>query len=180
MNRTEKEALIDELHEEFGKTPHAILVDFRGLTVPAVTKFRRNVREAGSHYRVVKNSLALRAVKGTPLEKLAAHFEGATGVAYSSSDPVALAKVLMDFAKENPNLRVKGGLVAGTDVLDAAGVKSLSAMPSLPELRAMLLRTLQAPATQLLRLMSTPPEQLARVLKAHQEKEEAAAGGSAS
>ena len=84
MNRTEKQTLIDGLHEEFGKSPHAILVDFRGLSVPAVTEFRRKVRQSGSRYRVVKNRLALRAVKDTPLEKLAEKFENTTGVAYNS------------------------------------------------------------------------------------------------
>ncbi len=173
MNRTEKQELINELHDEFGKSPHAILVDFRGLTVPAVTEFRRKVRQAGSRYRVVKNSLALRAVKDTPLEKLSAQFENTTGVAYTGSDPVALAKVLVDFAKEHPQLVVKAGVVSGSQMLDANGVKALSTMPSLPELRARLLGLLQAPATQLVRLLNTPGGQLARVLKAHEEKLEA-------
>jgi large subunit ribosomal protein L10 len=172
MNRTEKQVLIDDLHEEFGKSPHAILVDFRGLTVPAVTEFRRKVRQAGSRYRVVKNSLALRAVKDTPLEKLATKFENTTGVAYTGSDPVALARVLVDFAKEHPQLVVKGGVVSGTQMLDAAGVKALSTMPSLPELRAKLLGLMKAPASQLVRLLNAPAGQLARVLKAHQDKEE--------
>ena len=91
MNHTEKQTLIDGLHEEFDLSPHAILVDFRGLSVPAVTEFRRKVRQSGSRYRVVKNRLALRAVKDTPLEKLAKSFENTTGVAYNSTDPVALA-----------------------------------------------------------------------------------------
>src|SRR6266540_2910010 len=99
MNRAEKQTLIDDLHQEFGRSPHAILVDFRGLSVPAVTEFRRKVKAAGSRYRVVKNSLALRAAKDTPLEKLAPKFEGTTGVAYTGDDPVVLAKVLVDFAK---------------------------------------------------------------------------------
>jgi len=180
MNRTQKQALIDELHQEFGASPNAILVDFRGLTVPAVTEFRRKVRKAGSRYRVVKNSLALRAVKGTPLEKLADHFEGATGVAYAGDDPVALAKLLMEFAKDNPNLRVKAGLVSGGEALDADGVKALSTMASLPELRAKLLGTLEAPASQLVRLLSTPAEQLARVLKAYEEKQTAPGEAAAS
>ena len=171
MNRTEKQTLIDNLHDEFGRSPHAILVDFRGLSVPAVTEFRRKVRQTGSRYRVVKNSLALRALKNTPLEPLAAKFENATGVAYTGADPVALAKVLMDFAKEHPSLVVKAGLVSGSRMLDADGVKALSSMPSLPELRAKLLGLLNAPASQLVRLLSTPAGQLARVLKAHQDKE---------
>ena len=172
MNRTEKQVLIDDLHTEFGRSPHAILVDFRGLTVPAVTEFRRKVQKAGSRYRVVKNSLALRAVNDTPLEKLAAKFENTTGVAYTGEDPVALAKVLVDFAKDHPQLVVKGGVVSGSQMLDAEGVKALSTMPSLPELRAKLLGLMKAPATQLVRLLNTPAGQLARVLKAHQDKEE--------
>ena len=172
MNRTEKKTLIEDLHSEFGRSAHAILVDFRGLAVPAVTEFRRKVRQAGSRYRVVKNSLALRALKDTPLEGLAPKFQKTTGVAYTTSDPVVLAKVLMDFAKDNPALVVKAGLVAGTQMLDAEGVKALSTMPSLPELRSRLLGLLNAPATSLVRLLNTPGGQLARVLKAHQEKEE--------
>ncbi len=171
MNRTQKQELIDDLHSEFGKSPHAILVDFRGLTVPAVTEFRRKVRQSGSRYRVVKNSLALRAVKDTPLEGLGPRFQQTTGVAYTAADPVALAKVLMDFAKEYPALVVKAGLVSGSQMLDAEGVKALSAMPSLPELRSRLLGVLSAPASKLVRLLNTPGEQLARVLKAHGEKE---------
>jgi large subunit ribosomal protein L10 len=170
MNRTEKQELIDTLHDEFNKSPHAILVDYKGLTVPAVTEFRRKVRASGSRYRVVKNSLALRAAKGTPLEKLAPQIDNMTGVAYTGQDPVALAKVLVDFAKDNPNLVFKAGIVSGDQLLDTAGVKALSTMPSLPELRSKLLGLLNAPASQLVRLLNTPASQLARVLKAQQEK----------
>lgn len=170
MNRTDKQTLIDTLHEEFFKSPHAILVDYKGLTVPAVTEFRRKVRASGSRYRVVKNSLALRAAKGTPLEKLAAQFDNMTGVAYTGQDPVALAKVLVDFAKDHPSLVFKAGIVSGDQLLDPAGVKALSTMPSLPELRGRLLGLLKAPATQLVRLLNEPASQLARLLRARQEK----------
>ena len=170
MNRTEKQALVDDLHKEFSRSPHAILVDFRGLKVPAVTEFRRKVRQSGSRYRVVKNTLALRAVKDTPLEALGPKFDNTTGVAYTGTDPVALAKTLIDFAKDNPALVVKGGLVSGSQMLDAEGVKALSTMPSLPELRSKLLGMLMAPAAQLVRLLNTPASQMARVLKAHGEK----------
>jgi large subunit ribosomal protein L10 len=170
MNRTEKQTLIDNLHEEFGRSPHAILVDFRGLTVPAVTEFRRKVKAAGSRYRVVKNTLALRAIKDTPLERLGPKFDNTTGVAYTGQDPVALAKALVDFAKDNPALVVKGGLVSGSQMLDADGVKALSSMPSLPELRSTLLGVLGGPAAKLMRLLGTPASQLVRVLRAHEEK----------
>ena len=123
MNRTEKQQLIDELHSEFERAPHAVIVDFRGLGVNAATQ-----------------------------------------------DPVALAKLLMDLIKENPQIKVKGGLVAGSQVLDAEGVKALSTMPSLPELRAKLLGLMKAPAVKLVRLLATPATQMAQVLKAYQDK----------
>ncbi len=158
MNRTEKQQLIDELHKEFQASPHAVLVDFKGLDVPSVTEFRRKVKAAGSRYRVVKNSLALRAAKGTALEKLGDRLSGTTGIAYTGDDPVALAKVLVDFAKDHPALALKAGVVSGEQVLDVAAVKNLSTMPGLAELRA--------------RLLATPATQLAQVMRAHQEKEE--------
>jgi large subunit ribosomal protein L10 len=175
MNRTEKQSLIDELHQDFQRSPHAILVDYRGLSVPAATEFRRRVRKAGSRYRVVKNTLAQRAIKDTPLEALSAKFDQMTGVAYTGSDPVALAKVLVDFAKEHPALVLKAGVVAGTQSLDAEGLKRLSSMPSLPELRARLLGLMQAPAARLVRVLAAPSTQVVRVLKAKQEKEGGAA-----
>ena len=170
MNRTEKQQLIDELHSEFEQAPHAVILDFRGLGVNAATEFRRKVRASGSSYRVVKNSLALRAVKDTPFEKLGQHFDGTTGIAYTGLDPVGLAKLLVDFIKDNPQVKLKGGLVSGNQVLDAEGVKTLSTMPSLPELRAKLLGLMNAPAAKLVRLLATPATQMAQVLKAHQDK----------
>jgi large subunit ribosomal protein L10 len=172
MNRTEKAQLVEELHRELEASPHAVLVDFRGLSVPDATEFRRKVKAAGSRYRVVKNSLARRAAKGTALERLEKDLGGTTGIAYTREDPVALAKVLVDFAKDHPQLALKAGVVSGSDVLDASGVKNLSTMPGLPELRARLLGLLQAPASQLVRLLGTPATQLARVLQAHHEKTE--------
>jgi large subunit ribosomal protein L10 len=145
MNRIEKQELIDELHKELLSSPHAVLVDFRGLNVPAATEFRKRMRASGSRYRVVKNSLALRAAKGTALERIESKFEGTTGIAYTGDDPVALAKVLVDFAKDHPALSVKAGVISGSQLL-------------------------QTPATQLVRLLGTPGNQLARVMKAHQEK----------
>jgi large subunit ribosomal protein L10 len=171
MNRTEKQELINELQNELKTTPHVVLVDFRGLSVPDATEFRRKVKASGSSYRVVKNRLALRAAKGTPLEKLESLFEGTTGIAWNSDDPVVLAKTLVDFAKEHPALALKAGVVSSDQVLDAEGVRALSAMPGLSELRASFLALLQAPATKLVRLLGTPATQMARVLKAHQEKE---------
>jgi large subunit ribosomal protein L10 len=171
MNRTEKQQLIDTLHAEFKQSLHAVVVDYKGLSVPAVTEFRRKVRAAGSRYRVVKNSLALRAAKGTPLEKLNAKFDNMTGVAYTGKDPVALAKVLVDFAKDNPSLVVRAGIVSGEQLLEPEGVRALSTMPSLPELRSKLLGLMNASAAKLVRLLNAPGTKLVRVLKAKQEKQ---------
>ncbi len=170
MNRAEKEELVDELHREFEAAPHAVLVDFRGLSVPAATEFRRRVKAAGSRYRVVKNRLARRAVKGTALEKLDSELRGTTGIAYTSEDPVALARVLVAFSKDHPGIALKAGVVAGEQVLDAEGVKALSTMPSLPELRSSVLSLLQAPATKLVRLLGTPGTQLVQVVQARHDK----------
>ncbi|MBN2370953.1 MAG: 50S ribosomal protein L10 [Vicinamibacteria bacterium] len=170
MNRTQKQTEIESLREEFTQAPHAILVDFTGLTVPRATEFRRRIRKSGCGYRVVKNTLALRAIQGTPLEMVKQGFSGMTGVAYSREDPVVLAKVLIDFNKENPNLVVKAGLLAGSQILDADGVKALSSMPGLPEMRARLLGVLMAPMAQLVRLLDAPATQLARVFDERRKK----------
>ena len=170
MNRTEKQQLIDSLKQEFMASPHGIAVDFRGLKVPQVTEFRRRVRASGSKYRVVKNTLAARALSGTPLEALTPRFVSTTGIAYTGGDPVALAKALVDFAKENPALVLKGAVVSGSQTLDADGVKALSTMPGLPELRAKLLGLLQAPAQRLVSVLAAPGGKLVRTIKAQQDK----------
>jgi large subunit ribosomal protein L10 len=170
MNQAEKRQLVEEMRAEFAAAPNAVLLDFRGLSVPAATEFRRRVRKAGSRYRVVKNTLARRAVEGTPLAGLGPALDGITGIAYTGEDPVALAKVLVDFAKDHPQLVVKKGVVGGREVLDAEGVKALSALPGLPELRGRFLGLLQAPAARLVRLLNGPSSKLVRVLKAYEEK----------
>ena len=119
---------------------------------------------------MVKNSLALRAAKGTAVEKLGGKLEGTRGIAYTGDDPVALAKVLVDFAKDNPELSVKAGVVDGQQTAGRRRRQGPGTMPGLPELRAQLLACCRRPATQLVRLLGTPATQLARVLKAHQDK----------
>ncbi len=170
LKRQEKETFVEALRGDFAKSQHAILVDFRGITVPAVTEFRRKIRSSGGHYKVIKNTLAVRALEGTPLAKLKDKFVETTAIAYCDNDPVALAKVVVDFSKDHPQIVVRSGLVSGSEMLDANGVKALSTMPGLPELRAKLLGVLQAPAAKLVRLLNTPAQQMVRVLKAHEEK----------
>ena len=170
LKRPEKETFVETLRGDFAKSQHAILVDFRGITVPAVTEFRRKIRQSGGHYKVIKNTLAVRALEGTPLASLKDKFVETTAIAYCDSDPVALAKVVVEFSKDHPQIVVKSGVVSGGQMLDANGVKALSTMPGLPELSSKLLGVLQAPAAKLVRLLNTPAQQMVRVLKAHEEK----------
>ena len=113
VTRESKEAELRELEGSFKGAESAILVDYRGLKVPEVTELRRQIRGARGRYQVVKNTLATRAIKGTPFEPLTQFFVGTTAVAYSGDDPVALAKVLTTFAKATPALQIKAAVVQG-------------------------------------------------------------------
>jgi len=143
-----------------------------GLTVAESTDLRRRMRAADASYKVTKNRLVKLALVGTPYEAIADLFEGPTAIAYSA-DPVAAARVAVDFSKENDKLVVVGGAMA-ENRLDEAGVKALATLPSLDELRGKLLGLLNAPATKVAGVLQAPASQLARVLSAHAEQEEAA------
>jgi len=166
VTRDEKIREIEALRTDFAAARHAFLLGFAGLSVAQIEDLRRRVAGTGSAYRVVKNRLAARATEGTPLAPLGAHFRGETGVAYNAGDPVALAKALTEFVKDNPTARLRLGLVDGRDVLRDRELETLAKLPGLGELRARLLSVLQAPATRLLRLVQTPGAQVARVLDA--------------
>jgi large subunit ribosomal protein L10 len=174
MNREEKTTAVQEMSETIGKAPHAFLIDYKGLSVPAVTELRRQVRAAKSEYVVVKNTLALRAVKDSPLAKLSDQFSGMTAVAYSSTDVVALAKVLQTFGKTNPAVKVKAVLLDGKPVA-ANQLEALATMPARPELVARLLGLIQSPVRRLVTVLSGPQRNLAAVLAAVARKKEEAA-----
>ncbi len=172
MDRTQKQNLVASLKVLFEGVNLVVITRQSGLTVAESTKLRRQIREAGASFKVAKNRLARLALEGTKFAELGPMFTGPTAIA-ASQDPVAAAKVIVDFAKTNEKLVVVGGSLDG-QALDVDAVKSLAALPSLDELRAKLVGMLQTPATRVARVLNAPAGQVARVIAAYAEKGEAA------
>jgi large subunit ribosomal protein L10 len=173
VERAQKEKLVANLQHALAGTDCVVITHQTGLNVAEVTELRRQMRAAGASFKVTKNRLARLALTGTKFEQLAPLFTGPTAIAYSH-DPVAAAKVAVEFANKNDKLRIVGGGL-GARQLDAEGVKSLAALPSLDELRAKLVGLLQTPAGRIAAVLQAPGSQLARVLGAYAKKADQAA-----
>ena len=168
MNRTEKAELIDTLHATFNEAATVVITHQVGLTVVESSDLRGKMRANGASFKVTKNRIAKLALKDTAYENLTDAFTGPTAIG-TSSDPVAAAKVLVEFAKENDKLTIVAGAI-GEQMLDKAGVEALAKLPSLDELRAKMVGLLQAPASKLARVTQAPASQLARVIQAKSEQ----------
>jgi len=170
MQRNEKKDLIGALHEKMSKAAIAIAVGYKNINAEATVKLRKTFRDNKVDYKVVKNTLARLAAKGTALEKFSEGLTGPNAIILGYDDVVAPAKVLRDVLKEQgEKMTVKAGVVQG-NLVDARGLLALADMPGLPELRGMLVGMISAPASKLVRLLSAPGSQVARVLKAKSEK----------
>lgn len=172
MDRSEKQAFITSLREDFSQSGVIVVAHYSGLTVAQITELRRKLREAGASFKVTKNRLACLALEGTGYEGISSLFVGPTGVAYSA-DPIAAAKAAVAYANTNDKFQIIGGGFGGQK-LDAAAVKALATLPSLDELRGTLAGLLQAPATKLATVLQAPAAQLARLASAYANKREAA------
>jgi large subunit ribosomal protein L10 len=170
VNRSEKAEAIAELNQIFKDANLMVVTRQSGLTVQEVTDLRRKVRAAGASYKVAKNRLMLRALDGTAFKALGSMFTGPTAIAYSK-DPVAAAKVIATFAKNNEKLSIVGGAL-GENTLDVAGVQALATLPSLDALRSKIIGLIQAPATKIAGVLVAPAGQLARVFGAYGAKED--------
>ena len=174
LNLEGKKEVVAEVSERLAKAQAIVLAEYRGLGVEQITVLRRQARASGVYLRVLKNTLARRAVQGTPFEKLSDQMVGP--LAYGiSDDPVAAAKVLHTYAKGNDKLVIKGGAMAN-QVLSAKEVGQLAAMPSREQLLATLMGTMQAPIAKFVQTLNEVPGKFVRTVAAlHEQKEKAAA-----
>jgi len=169
MLKSEKEVLIKELTDKFTRAKGVVVAEFNKLDVDTVNKLRKKLRDGGVEWKVLKNTLARRAAKGTSVEKVSDDFVGPVAVAISYDDVVAPAKILQAFTKDLETVKIRSGVIQGQKI-DKAGVAALAKLPGINELRGQILGMLNQPATKLLRTIKEPGGALARVIKAKSEK----------
>jgi len=172
VDRTAKADLVSTLNGVFNQSAVVVVAHYKGLTVADMQKLRSQMKQAGATVKVAKNSLAGIALDGTDVASIKPLLKGPTLLAYSG-DPVAAAKVAVDFAKTTDKFEIVGGAMGAT-ALDLAGVQALATLPSLDELRAKIVGLVQAPATKIAQVVNAPAAKLARVFGAYATKDEAA------
>ncbi|HEU0264584.1 MAG TPA: 50S ribosomal protein L10 [Geobacterales bacterium] len=174
MNRDDKQQVVTELHEKLKRAQAVFLTDFRGMNVEQATVLRSELRKASVEYKVVKNTLLELASKETDKEGLASHYAGPTAIALTYGDPVAAAKVLARFAKEQQNtFKLKAGVLTGK-LITVAEIQALADLPSREVLLAKMLGSMQAPATNFVGVLAAVPGSFVRVLNAYKEQKAAA------
>lgn len=170
MLKSEKEVLSKELNDKFSRAKSVLVAEFRKLDVDTVNRLRKKLREGKVEWKVLKNTIARRAAKGTSVELVSDDFVGPVAAAISYDDVVAPAKILAEFTKDLQSITVKSGVVQGQKI-DAKGVAALAKLPGLPELRAKILGVINMPAGKLVRTIAEPGGRLARVIKAKADKQ---------
>jgi large subunit ribosomal protein L10 len=173
LGRADREKQIQELHGLFSGLDMAILADYRGLTVEDLTVFRSRLRDVGAGFRVVKNTLSIRAAEGTPLEVLKERFKGPVAIMHTVSDPVGPAKVFVEFMKTNEHLKPSAGVLAGK-LIGFEDVKLLAGLPDRETLLAKAFSSMNAPATNFVRTLSEVPAGFVRLIGAIARSKEAA------
>jgi large subunit ribosomal protein L10 len=173
LTKEQKKALVSEFHDRFERSEAAFLADYSGITVEGMTKLRKTLKDSSAEIKIVKNTLARIAVKGTQAEPLTGHLRGATAIAFSFKDAALTARTLTEFAKEEPNLAIKAGTL-GAKVLELAEIKNLASLPSRDELLAKLLWVLTNVPAGLVGVLSGVPRNLLYALNAVGREKEAA------
>lgn len=170
MNRTEKEQKIDEIRGLLDGAQLVVLAKYAGLSVEKMVTLRRGLRQAGGHFRVMKNTLAKLATAQTDFENLHPSFVGPLGVAYTHTDPSAVAKVLVDFKKDNPLLELKAAALVGGKILDEVGIESLSKLPGRDQLRSQFVGVLMGVPRKFVGLLAAVPRDFVGVLEARRRQ----------
>jgi large subunit ribosomal protein L10 len=169
LNREEKASVVQELNDKIAKAKIAIITDYRGLTVNKMQDLRRQLKQSNAEIKVAKNTLLSRAVEGTPFALIQEHLQGTTALTVSYDDPVASAKIITDFAKDNPQLEVKAAALEGKG-LTAADLVALSKLPSKEILLGQLLSVMQAVPTGFVRALNGVPQKMVYLLQALTEQ----------
>ena len=173
MKLTDKQNIVADLKADFAKASVVIVTDYKGLDVAAITALRRKLSEADVNYRVVKNTLLIRAAEDSDVSLIKDVFKGPSAIAFSYDDPVAPAKILTEFAKDHKNLEIKAGVMSG-QALDLDAIKALSSLPSREELLAQVLMVINGVPTSFVRALANIPERFLNVLTAIKDQKEAA------